>query len=290
MKAAPFRYHRAATQREALELLSQCENAKILAGGQSLVPMMNMRYVMADDVIDINRIDALTGIAIEDDHLLVGAMTRQSDLLNNQELKHRAPIFADALSYVGHMQTRNRGTIGGSLAHMDPASELIGLASMLDATITVESIQRGRRECAVSTFAKYYFTPDIAPDELLTEVRFALPSGHHRHGFAEFSQRHGDFAIVGAAAIFETDIDKSISKARIVLIGVDAGPVRLSAAENILTGQKPTPDALRAAAETTQTLEYSGDGLVSAGYRKRLARIMTARALEQAAGQLQREA
>ena len=290
MKPAPFRYHRPETRAEALTLLAKLDGAKVLAGGQSLVPMLNLRYVMVDDIIDINRIDDLTGINPTSDKLTVGAMTRQHTLLADTTLRERAPIFAAALENVGHIQTRSRGTVGGSLAHMDPAAELMALATLFDATVTVESAARGTREIAISEFPTFYMTPDIQPDELLTSVSFKLPRSDHLWGFQEFAQRHGDFAIVGAAAVLECDAAQRIESSRLVIFGVGSAPVRLAAAEELIAGKVPDAAVIRRAAETTGGLEFTGDGLVSADYRKRLARVLVARALEQAVAREERNA
>ena len=282
MKPAPFRYHRPASKADALDLLANCENAKVLAGGQSLMPMLNMRYVLVDDVIDINGIGSLTGIEVKGDTLRIGAMTRQRDILNNGQLSERAPIFAQALRYVGHIQTRNRGTIGGSLAHMDPAAELVGLARLFDAKVTVESKDRGARAIAMEEFPQYYMTPDIKSDELLTEITFKLPTVNHGFGFQEFAQRHGDFAIAGTAVILEPTDDGSIATASAVLIGNGVSAIRLPDVETVLIGSQATDDAIKSAGQKVNEMDISGDALISAAYRKRLARVMTERALRQA--------
>ena len=282
MKPAPFRYHRATTKDDALQLLNSCDNGKVLAGGQSLMPMLNMRYVMVDDLIDISSIDGLAGIRIEGDTLRISAATRQRDILNDPRLRNRAPIFAEALHYVGHLQTRNRGTIGGSLAHMDPAAELVGLAALLEATITVESAARGVREIDIGDFPQHYMTPDIAPDELLTDVRFRLPAEGHGYGFQEFAQRHGDFAIAGTGAILEAAPDGTITRACAVLIGCGVSAIRLADVEKMLTGRKVDENDIQIASQQVNDLDIPGDALVSSHYRKRLARVMTERALRQA--------
>ena len=282
MKPAPFAYHRPESKAEALSLLANLDEARLLAGGQSLVPMLNMRYAIVDNLIDVNRLPDLDGIALEGDRLTVGAMTRQRDLLAHEGIATRAPIIAEALGHVGHLQTRNRGTVGGSLAHMDPAAELLGLAALLDATVRVER-EGGAREIAIPDFPVTFMTPDLQPDEMITSVRFDLPAAGHGWGFHEFAQRHGNFAVVGAGALLELDAEGAVAAARLALIGVAHGPVRLEEAEALLEGEQPDESAFRAAAETLGSMEMIGDALASAAYRRRLAKVLLRRALADAA-------
>ena len=284
MKAAPFAYQRPGDTAEALALLGQLENARLLAGGQSLVSMLNLRYAIVDHVIDLNRVAGLTGIECGAEQATIRAMTRQHVILDHPELRERAPIFAAALRYVGHLQTRNRGTLGGSLAQMDPAAELMGIASLLDAEIHVES-QRGARDIAIADFSAGYMTPSLEPDEMITAVAFRLPAAGHGWGFQEFAQRHGDFAIVGVAAILEGTVER-ITGARIALIGIGAAPRRVAEAEALLCGAPLTADAIAAAAEAARRIETMEDAMVSAAYRQRLAGVLTRRALAEAAARL----
>ena len=172
MKAAPFRYHRAESLAEASAMLADLDNARLLSGGQSLMAMMNLRYVIVDHLIDLNPVREMAGVTSHDSYFEVGAMTRQRCLLNDDAVAAHSPIFRAALSYVGHLQTRNRGTVGGSLAHMDPAAELMGLAALTDAEITLTG-PTGARRVAIADFPQGYMTPDIGFDEILTTVRFA---------------------------------------------------------------------------------------------------------------------
>ncbi|WP_137388501.1 FAD binding domain-containing protein [Rhodoligotrophos defluvii] len=281
MKAAGFAYHRPGTKAEALDLASRLDNAKFLAGGQSLVAMLNMRYVIVDHLIDLNGLAELVGISLPGDTLRVGAMTRQRALKASAEVARRAPIFAAALDYVGHLQTRNRGTIGGSLGHMDPSAELVALAVLHDAVVEVESAA-GRREIPITDYPAAYMTPSIAPDEMITAVTFALPGARHGWGFHEFAQRHGDFAVAGAAAFIEMSGDV-IDRAAISVFGIGMAPVRAREAEAMLAGQRASKEALRAAAATLQSLEIADDAMASGTYRRRLAMVLTRRALSDAA-------
>lgn len=286
MKPAPFHYHRPQTKSEALSMYGTLENSRVLAGGQSLVPMLNMRYVVIDHVIDINRVSELAGMRIGSDAVAIAAMTRQRDVLEHAELASRAPVFAQALRYVGHLQTRNRGTVGGSIAHMDPAAELMGIAALLDATVHAEST-RGRRDIAIADYPASYLTPNLEAGEMITAVSFRLPAAGHGWSFVEFSQRHGDFAIVGVGAVLEgTPPDNTIKSARLAAIGVGAAPSRLNEAEKLITGEVPTARAIAAAAEAARRIEIMEDGMVSVAYRRKLLGVLTRRALTEAAARM----
>lgn len=281
MKAAAFDYHRPESLAEALQLAGSFDNAKFLAGGQSLVAMLNMRYAIVDDLIDLNRVPGLDGISIDGATLRVGAMTRQKAIKAHDALASRSPVFAAGLDYVGHLQTRNRGTLGGSLCHLDPAAELVSLAFLHDAVVTVASDANGVREIPIADFPLAYMTPSIAPDEMVTEVRFALPAPGHGWGFHEFAQRHGDFALAGAAALVEMT-EGRVARAAISIFGGGMSPVRVTGAEDLLAGQAPSDDGLRAAAAMVDGLDYSTDAMASGAYRRRLTGVLTRRALADA--------
>ena len=195
MKPPPFSYYDPRTVTEAVALLSRLDNAKLLAGGQSLMPMLNMRFVQPDHVIDLNRVEGLSHIQLGGETLAVGAMTRQCDLEFHDGVRARCPLLHEALLQVGHRQTRNRGTLGGSLCHLDPAAELVTVAAALDAIVEVAG-PRGAREIAFAEFPVAFMTPAIELDEIVTAVRFPLWAEGHGSAFVEFARRHGDFAIV----------------------------------------------------------------------------------------------
>jgi carbon-monoxide dehydrogenase medium subunit len=242
-----------------------------------------MRLVAFDHLVDINRIAELAGIELDRHGVRLGAMTRQAALLDHAGLRERDPIVAEALQQVGHLPTRTRGTIGGSLAHMDPAAELMAIAAVHDATVRVQG-HDGTRAIPIAAFPVDYLTPDIAAGELLVDVAWPLWAPRHGWSFLEFAHRHGDFAIVGVAVLLLLDSDAStVERVAIALIGIDKGPVRLHAAENLLTGAPATETAWREAAELTQQLTPLSDAMTSAHYRKRLARVLVQRALETAA-------
>ena len=281
MKPAPFTYHAPRTIAEACDLLATRENARVLAGGQSLMPMLNFRAATPDHLIDLNRIGELAYLRVTGDTLEVGAMTRQRDLERSAEAGRRCPVLHAALAHVGHRQTRNRGTLGGSLCHLDPSAELVNIAALLGGTAHAES-RRGKRAMRISELAAGYLTTSLAPDELLTSVTLALPGRHHGHAFVEFARRRGDFAIVAVSTLIALDARGNVADAAIAISGLGPAPVRLSGVEQALRGQQPDAAVFRSAAAEAEKLEAMSDHLVTAGYRRHLARVLTFRALEQA--------
>jgi len=281
MKPPPFAYHRPLSVADTLEMLATLDDPKLLAGGQSLMPMMNYRYVMPTNLIDLNRIADLAGIEESGDTLVIGAMTRQRDLELSPLVRLRSPLLHEALLNVGHVQTRNRGTIGGSLSHLDPAAELPAALRALDATLTVRS-RRGERIVAMADWSMGFMTPNLEPDELLTAIAIPLWPAGHGYGFAEFARRHGDFAMAGAAAMLSLDAAGQIDRVALAANGVDTGPVRLGAAEDILRGKAPDDATIAAAAETASSVPGLDDVHASKEYRRKLAVVMTRRALHQA--------
>jgi carbon-monoxide dehydrogenase medium subunit len=281
MKPPPFSYHDPATLERAVELLGQLDNAKPLAGGQSLMPMLNMRFVLPDHVVDLNGIAELSGIERRDNHLEIGAMTRQRDIEFSEIVASACPMLSEALTYVGHRQTRNRGTIGGSLCHLDPAAELPTVACALDAMVDVIGPQ-GRRAISFADFPAGYMMPAIDAAEIVTRISFPLWPQNAGHAFVEFARRHGDFAIVSAAAMLLVDGAGRITRAALALGGVAGVPLRMHDVEAALVGQPATADLFRAAAELCRKVEAVGDVYVPASYRQHIAAVMARRALEQA--------
>ena len=279
MKPAPFKYHDPKTLSELVELMSNLDDAKILAGGQSLMPMMNMRYVTPEDVIDINGVNELDFIKLENDHLTIGSMTRQKDILSNQEIFDKAPIFREALNHVGHIQTRSRGTIGGSLCHLDPSAEIPALASLYDASLTVVN-REGSREIPIDEWVLAYMMPSISDEEILTSISIPVWKNPHGYAFIEFARRHGDFAVCGAGTLVEIDANDIISKVAIVVAGVDVKPLRLSTLETDLIGKKATEDTLEYACSSAKKIEAISDVYFSTQYRQRLAGTLVKRSLE----------
>ncbi|MDE0779670.1 MAG: xanthine dehydrogenase family protein subunit M [Alphaproteobacteria bacterium] len=277
MKPAPFIYHDPATPEEAVALLSQHEDAKVLAGGQSLMPMLNMRFVLPDHVIDLNGVAGISGVVDSGSTLEIGAMTRQRDLVRDPAVNAKIPIMPEALEHVGHFQTRNRGTIGGSLCHLDPSAELPCLMAAYDAVLSAHGPD-GVRDIPFTEWPLAYMIPTLGPDELLTKITVPYWSANHGYGFVEFARRHGDFALIAVAALLETDGD-TILQASISIGGAGVRPVRLAEAEAALVGGNIGADAFKAAAEVARGIDAMSDAYVSSAYRQRLAATLVERAL-----------
>jgi carbon-monoxide dehydrogenase medium subunit len=286
MKPPPFSYHAPDTIEDAVNLLGSLENAKLLAGGQSLMPMLNMRYAQPDHLIDLNRVAALSFIREGADGLEIGAMTRQWEIEYSEAIARLCPLLAEAMPLVGHRQTRNRGTIGGSLAHSDGAAEIPTIAAALDARLSITG-PSGTREVAYSEFPMGYLMTALGWDELLVSVHLPAWAPGHGWAFEEFARRHGDFAIVSAAALVERDAGGTITRAALALGGMGAAPVRVEAAEAALIGGPGTEQAIAAAADTCRSIEAQDDVHAPAAYRQNLAAVLARRALTRAAERAQ---
>ena len=283
MKPAKFDYYAPTTRDEVLELLGQYgHDAKVLAGGQSLMPMMNMRLARPAVVVDINRVEGLSGIACDDGGMTVGAMTRQRTLERSGEVRELFPLISAALPHIAHFQIRNRGTIGGSLAHSDPAAEIPALCLALDAIISAVSSD-AERSIAAGDLALGPLTTALEPEELLTQVRLPLLDGEWRWGFREVCRRDGDFALVGAIALLRLDEEDVCREARIAMFGVGDGPLRMADAEASLEGRAVDSDArAEAGALVSAAVDPGSDIHASAEYRKEVSAVMARRALEDA--------
>lgn len=285
MKPPPFSYHAPASVNDAVSLLATLENARVLAGGQSLVPMLNMRFATPDHVIDINRIPELSGISVAGDHVVIGAMTRQRELEFSADIREHLPLMHEALGFVGHRQTRNRGTIGGSLCHLDPAAELPCVAAAYDAIVEVVS-EAGARDIPFREFPLGYLTPALEPGEMARAIRFPLWRKSAGFAFVEFARRHGDFAVVSVAALLQTNAEGMIERASLTLGGVGSGPMRMFDVESGLAGERLTPETIEAAAQACGAVEVDDDPYTPAHYRKHLCRTLAVRALETAASRV----
>ncbi|MGA9006531.1 MAG: xanthine dehydrogenase family protein subunit M [Xanthobacteraceae bacterium] len=278
MKPPNFSYHDPRTTADAVGLLSSLENAKLLAGGQSLMPMLNMRFVLPDHVIDLNRVEGLNYIDARGDTLEIGAMTRQRDIEFSDLVKKKCPLMHEAIAQVGHRQTRNRGTIGGSLCHLDPSAELVSVAAALDAKISVIG-KTGTRSIDFKDFPVAYMTPAIELDEMLTAVSLPCWPARHGYAFVEFARRHGDFAIVSAAALIEEDASGKVTRASVTLGGIGPAPVRAHDVERALIGEKIEEKRLTEICETLRALDAVDDIHAPASYRQQLATVLPRRAL-----------
>jgi len=284
VKPASFEYVAPRSLDEALASLAEHGNAaKVLAGGQSLVPLLNMRLAGPAVLVDINAVQGLDGISAWDGGVSIGALVRQSTLEHADVIRERMPLLAEAATLVGHPAIRHRGTVGGSLAHADPAAELPAAFVALEAELTLQG-PRGQRVLGADAFFTGNLTTALAPDELLVEVR--VPGVPPRTGsaFLELSRRAGDFAVCGAAALVTLNSSGRIDRVRLALCGVASGPIRARAAEQALVGELPEQNTLAGAAQrVVDDIDPPSDIHGSAAYRRKLAVVMTRRALEVAA-------
>ena len=280
MKAAPFAYHRPDSVKEAVDLLAEFgDDAKVLAGGQSLVPMLAMRLTHFENLIDISRIDELCGIDLADGEVVIGAATPHALVGLDDEVADSVPLLTAVTPHIGHFQIRTRGTLGGAVAHADPAAEYAAVALTLGATIDAAS-SRGDRQIPAGDFFTGLWENSLEPDEILRAVRFPVWLG--RTGFAvhEFARRHGDFAIAGATVAVALDDDDRVTRCGIGLLGLGSTPKRATPAEDAVTG-RPVADV---SADEIGALAMSGltdvpsDLQGSASYRTRVGAAMVARA------------
>jgi aerobic carbon-monoxide dehydrogenase medium subunit len=280
MKPAPFDYVAVGSLEEAVAELQRSDgDGKLLAGGQSLVPLLNMRLASPSRLIDLNRVPGLAYVKERDGGFAIGAMTRDAAVERDHRLRRRAPLLWEAIRWVGHPQIRSRGTVGGSLAHADPAAELPAVALCLDAALTAVG-PTGTRRLPAAGFYTGYLGTLLAPDEVLTEAWFPHPAPRTGQAWLEFARRHGDYAIVGTGVSLTLGEDGLIRDARVALAGVAATPVRAPSIERALVGSRPTPDDVRAAAEAVRgDIEPEADIHGSRAYRQRLAAHLVGKAL-----------
>ncbi len=284
MKPALFEYEDPTTVEEALDLLTKYgDDCKVLAGGQSLVPLMNFRLARPARLIDLNRIGSLSGLTLANGHLVIGAMTRHADLEHSAPVAERHPLLTQSVVWVGHSQIRNRGTVGGSVAHADPAAELPAAFAALDATFRIRS-RRGDRALGWRELFKSEFVTALEPDELLVAIEVPEQEPGTGTAMVEFARRHGDFALGGAAVTVATDETGKCTRASIALVAGGPAPIRAEAAEQMLRGLALDEPNIRAAsAAAVKGLHPSGDIHGSSEYRVGLLQVMTERALTQAA-------
>ena len=287
MKPAVFEYHAPRSVEEALDLLAQYgDDGKVLAGGQSLVPLMNFRLARPAHLIDINRVADLAYVRPSDGGLAFGALTRQHVLEEDAQVGEHNPMLPAIASYIGHTQIRHRGTIGGSIAHADPVAELPLAATVLGAELVIRS-KDGERTAKPEEFFLHYLMTSLEASELLCEVRFPALPKNAGWSVMEFARRHGDFAIVAIAAILEAEPDGTCKSARVAVAGGAPTPVLSSGAEAALVGQKLGAEAFdEAAAAAAAESDPEGDIHASADYRRKMVRVFVRRALDEAASRL----
>ena len=285
MKPAPFEYYAPSTVDEVSSHLEDYgDEAKLLAGGQSLVPTMNFRLAQPSVIIDLNRVEDLFFLRTsESDELRIGAMTRQRKVERSSEVEKKAPLLHEALPYIAHPQIRNRGTVGGSIAHADPASELPAIMLALDARFKVAS-RREARWIPATEFFTGLFSCAMEPDELLVEIAVPPLAPASGGAFHEIARRHGDYALVGVAAQVSLDENDRCRKAHLTFLSVGDGPVEATRATQLLTGEAPTAELIRQAAEiaATDEIDPPNDIHASAAYRRHLARVLAGQTLTRA--------
>lgn len=283
MKPAPFEYVAPESLEETTSLLGEHgEVGKVLAGGQSLGPLLNMRLASPEILIDINRVGELSYLRQRDGFLEVGALARQRTVERSPAIPRKWPLIADAMPYVGHMTLRNRGTVCGSLAHADPAAELPAVAIALDAEMRVVGL-REERTLPAKDFFVSYMTTNLEADELLAETRFPVPGPRTGQAWFEIARRHGDYALVGVAATLTLREDGMCEGARLIYTGVAPVPFPAQEATDLLAGERPAEELFAEVAETASgESQPGGDVHATAGYRKHLVRVLTRRALAKA--------
>lgn len=280
---ATFDYRAAGSVQEAVDLLAEHgDDAKVLAGGQSLIALINLGLAQPSMLVDINRLGDLDRVELRDGFLVVGALTRHATAERSETIRRACPLLAEAIPLIGDCQVRNRGTVGGSMAHADPVAELPTVAMCLGAVMRVEGMS-GAREVAAADFFLTYLTTAVGPGELLTEVRFPVSPPGTGASFQELVRRKGDFAIVAAACTVALGSDGVCTDVRLALAGVGPRPVRATAASDVLLGQAPSPELLQEAARVACLgLDPESDVMASAEYRRAMAEVYARRALAQA--------
>ena len=283
MKPAQFEYYDPTTLPEALGLLARLgDGVKVLAGGQRLVPMMNFRLVRPSHLVDLNRVGELCYLRVENGELRIGAMTRQRELERSASVAEQWPLLREAAGYIAHVQIRNRGTVGGSLAHAYPSAELPVAMTVLEAEFVLRS-EQGERTLRAEEFFITHMTTALELNEILVEVRVPPLPSRTGWAFQEVSRRYGDFALVGVAALVTLDEEGVIRQARVAFTG--PRPVRSAKAEGISVGQRPKEELFRkVAGVATEGLDQDTDIHASAEYRREVAGVLAQRVLEQAAG------
>ena len=283
MIPAQFEYYTPTSVKEALQFLKTYgAEAKVLAGGHSLLPLMKFRLATPAHVIDLGRISELRFIRMAGEHVAIGAMTTHWMIESSDPLKAKVPLLAETARQIGDVQVRNMGTVGGSLAHADPAADYPAAVLALEAEIVAEGA-RGRRTIAAADFFTGLYATALAPDEILTEVRVPVPSARTGAAYLKFPHPASGFAVVGVAAVVTLDAQKRCTRARVGVTGVAPVPYRAKAVEDSLTGKTLTPETIAAAAESAaEGVDVNADIFASADYRRHLAKVFTRRAVQAA--------
>lgn len=283
MIPAAFSYARPSTVEEALQLLAESDGeARLLAGGHSLLPMMKLRLSRPEKLIDIGRLTELNGVSDEGDRLVIGALTTYAQLAADSDVRRCLPALAEAAGVIGDLQVRNRGTIGGNLAHADPAADLPPVFLALDGSVTIAG-QDGRRTVAAPDFIIGPMMTALGPDEMIVEVEFSRPEGKAGSAYEKFAHPASGYAVVGVAAAVVLDDDGRMTSVRIGVTGAGESAYRAEAAEAALANQRADDDVLKAGADkVTEGVELASDLFASAEYRGHLCRVYALRALQRA--------
>ncbi|RBM15985.1 carbon monoxide dehydrogenase [Prauserella sp. PE36] len=281
MIPAPFDYVAPSTVDDAVRALADAgEDAKVLAGGQSLLPVLRVRLAAPTKIIDLGKVAELRGVREEGDHLVIGSMTTHYDVQRDPLIAEHAALLARATDTVADPQVRHRGTFGGSIAHADPAGDLLAPALALDCEMVIRGMD-GQRTVAAADFFEDFFTTSLAPDEILVEVRVPKHTGWHAH-YEKFNRVAQAWSMVAVAATVRTDGD-TIAEARVALTNMSSVPVRARGVEEALVGQPATAESIRAAAEhAAEGTNPTVDGNADVEYRQHLARVLTGRAISAA--------
>jgi carbon-monoxide dehydrogenase medium subunit len=283
MKPAPFEYQAPATLQEAIDLLAADPEAAVIAGGQSLMPVLAFRLATPSLLVDLRRVPGLGDITVGDSGIRLGARVRWRDIEDDQRLETAHPLLREAIAHVGHYQIRNRGTVGGSLAHADPAAELPGIAVTCDAEITLVGAA-GARTIRAGEFFTGPLSTVRRPDEIITELHLPFWPGKRRWAFQEFAQRQGDFALAGIALFYDQDQDGRARNAHVGVIGACTRPHRLTEVETVLNGHPIDEGLIRQAAATAaQAVDPPDDVHAGAAYRRGLVATLVERGLRAAA-------
>jgi carbon-monoxide dehydrogenase medium subunit len=284
MKPPAFEYASPSTLAEAIDLLaSRNGSAKVISGGQSLMPMLAFRLASPELLVDLKHLKNLNAICVGDDGVRLGAKVRWCDIEADARLPESHPLLAEAIKHVAHYQIRNRGTVGGSLAHADPSAEMPGVAMTCDAQMTIVG-SRGTRTEAASDFFTGPLQTSLEPDEILTEVHLPAWPAARRWAFLEFARRKGDFAMAGVALFYDLDEKDRLIDAHVGAIGISDCPIRLAAVEAVLNGNKLTDKLIAAAAATAKaSIDPPSDIHAPSGYRRALVATLLARGLKKSA-------
>lgn len=288
MYPSTFTYYRANSVQEALKLLVENPDAKLLAGGHSLIPAMKLRLATPPALIDISRITELAGIRDAGDRIIIGAMTRYDDIQRSDLIRQVLPILPEAIHVLGDLQVRNMGTIGGSLAHADPAADLPAVVLALDAELKVIG-PNGERTIPVDQFFVDLFTTALQPNEILTEIAIPKPPARTGMSYQKFANPASGYAVVGAAAVVTLAEDGSVANVRVAVTGAGPNAVRRQNVEQALAGKQPTAEAIEAASQlASEGMTFNSDLFASEEYRAHLTRVFVRRALARAVEQASR--